>query len=85
MQTTNARKSGRYKNPLCRVTLSPELEEEAGLWTIQQTEQALRDLEKITRQLRVKLAIMKVDRRRVYAARPTPALKLLKPHVLAQN
>ena len=76
---------GGHKNPICRVTLSPKLEAEAGLWTISEVEAALNEMEQWTHQLRVKLTIMKSDRRRAYAPRPTPSLKALPLHCLVRN
>lgn len=76
---------GPYKNPLCRVTMEPALEAEAALWTEEQCVEQAKLLERFARQLRMRARIMKIDRRRAYAKRPTPVLKVLPIRALRRN
>jgi hypothetical protein len=70
---------------ICRVTLEPELEEEAGLWTIAQTRATIKKWRRWLRQLEVKLVIMELDLRRSYSGRAKSSLKVVPRRLLPRN
>jgi len=75
----------KIKKWLCRVTLEPELEAEAALWTAQQCRESAEKFKRWGRQLEVKAAILESDLKRAYSTRPTPSLKALPLRVLRRN
>ena len=81
MQTTK----GRYKNPLCRVTMEPALEAEAALWTERQCLEEARLMERYARQLRMRAKIMRIDRLRALERKAVPSLKVLPLRILVRN
>jgi hypothetical protein len=65
----------------CKVTLEPELELRASLWTAEKRRQVARKLQRWVRQLMISAAIMDRDAQ----PQPQPRLKVLPPAKLILN
>jgi hypothetical protein len=83
MSNLGCEADGRMKTekPYCPVTLEPELEEDAALWTPAQRLAAARKFERWARQLRVSAFILK----RLSEPKPTPCLRVVSRRVLLKN
>ena len=81
MSNRGCEAGGRMKKGYCPVTLEPELEAEACLWTPAQRRAAAKKMRRWARQLDVSAVILE----RLLAPRPKPALKGVPRRKLALN
>jgi hypothetical protein len=78
-------KNRNNRNGICRVTLEPDLEQEACLLTPEKRLAMAKQFRRWARQLEVSAHIMIADRRRAYAGRRTPSLKAVPKRKLRWN